>query len=255
MSRMGSNARQLSHPAPSSADEPGTGELMDEADGTAAGEARPGTDAGSPRPPRGGRRISSILEALPHAVEGERISFGDLVDLFEGRAYGPLIVLFAAPNVLPVALPGISAILGIPLLLLTGQLMLGIKRPWLPPFLRRRSIARETFELLVGRIVPRLRRIEARVSPRLLRLTGHAGKRAIGALGLILAFIIMLPVPFGNAVPGLALVVMSVGLLGRDGMAVMAGGLIGMAGLAIASGFIYGALLAALALLRGGLGV
>jgi hypothetical protein len=203
----------------------------------------------------GGRRISSILEALPHAVAGDRISFGDLVDAFEQRAYGPLIVVFAAPNMLPVALPGISAVLGAPLILLTAQLMLGRRRPWLPGFLRRRSLARGTFEGMVARLVPRLRRIEAWVAPRLLVLTGILGKRLIGALGLLLALIIMLPVPFGNAVPGLALVVMSVGLLGRDGLAVLAGGLIGVAGLAIVSGFVYGAVLAGVALARGGLGV
>ena len=78
------------------------------------------------------RRIPSILEALPEAVEGDRISFGDLVDAFESRSFGPLIVIFAAPNILPVALPGISAVLGAPLILLTAQLMLGWHRPWLP---------------------------------------------------------------------------------------------------------------------------
>jgi len=201
------------------------------------------------------RRISSILEALPSAVEGDRISFGDLVDAFEQRAYGPLIVVFAAPNMLPVALPGLSAVLGAPLVLLTAQLTLGRRRPWLPGFLRRRSLARTSFEAMVARIVPRLRRIEARVSPRLPVVTGVLGKRVIGALGVVLSLIIMLPVPFGNAVPGLALVVMSVGLLGRDGLAVLAGGLIGVAGLAIVSGFVYGAVLAGLALVRGGLGI
>ena len=213
-----------------------------------------------PEPPAagpitGGRRISSILEALPRAVQGDRISFGDLVDAFQHRAYGPLIVVFAAPNMLPVALPGISAVLGAPLILLTAQLMLGRDRPWLPGFLRRRSLARASFEGLVARIVPRIRRIEQMVSPRLLLITGMLGKRVIGALGLVLALIIMLPVPFGNAVPGLALVVMSIGLLGRDGLAVLAGGLIGVAGLVIASGFVYGAMLAGLALVRGGIGV
>ena len=214
----------------------------------------------APEPPAagpigGGRRISSILEALPRAVEGDRISFGDLVDAFDHRAYGPLIVVFAAPNMLPVALPGISAVLGAPLILLTGQLMLGRPRPWLPGFLRRRSLARTSFEGLVARIVPRLRRIEAWVVPRLLAVTGVLGKRVIGALGVVLALVIMLPVPFGNAIPGLALVVMSVGLLGRDGLAVLAGGLIGVTGLAVVSGFVYGAMLAGLALVRAGVGV
>ena len=203
----------------------------------------------------GGRRISSILEALPKVVAGDRISFGDLVDAFDGRAYGPLIVLFAAPNILPVALPGISAILGIPLILLTAQLMLGRPRPWLPPFVRRRSLARRDFERFVGKVVPRLRRIETWIQPRYLILSGPVARRLIGAGGLVLATIICLPVPLGNAVPGLSLVLMAVGLLGRDGLAVIAGAFVGLVGLAIVSGFVWGLIEASTLFARHGLGL
>ncbi len=205
--------------------------------------------------PRSRRRISTILLALSEAAEGERVSFGDLLDAFDARAYGPLIVLFAAPNVLPVALPGISAVLGAPLILLTAQLMIGQRRPWLPGFLRRRSLARTSFQALVARIVPRLHRLEQMIRPRLLPLTGAMGKRLIGAAGLLLALVVFLPVPFGNSLPGLALVLMAVGVLGRDGVAVLAGGLVGLAGLAVVSGFVYGAFQGVLLIARHGLGV
>jgi len=205
--------------------------------------------------PGGHRRMSSILLGLVQRAEGERVSLGDMVDAFDARAYGPLIVLFAAPNILPVALPGISAVLGAPLMLLTAQLMFGLHQPWLPGFLRRRSLARSSFDSLVHRIVPRLVRIEERIKPRLLPLTGAWGKRAIGAVGVILAAIIFLPVPFGNALPGVALVLMAVGLLSRDGIAVVVGAMIGVVGLAVVSGFVYGGFVAVMHFARGGLGV
>ncbi len=211
---------------------------------------RPGQDGGRPH-----RRMSAILLGLMETARGERISFGDMIDAFDSRAYGPLIVLFAAPNVLPVALPGISAVLGAPLLLLTAQMMLGLHRPWLPGFLRRRSHKRSSFDALDGRIVPRLVRVEAMVRPRLLPLTGAWGQRLIGAVGVVLAAIIFLPVPFGNSLPGLALVLMAVGLLSRDVLTVVVGGLIGVVGLAVVSGFLYAAAAAAMALARSGLGV
>jgi hypothetical protein len=211
--------------------------------------------APSGRLPRTGRRLSSILTALAEEADGERISIGDIVDAFDARAYGPLIVLFAAPNMLPVALPGISAVLGAPLMLLTAQLMIGRHRPWLPELLRRRSLARASFQGLVRRLVPRLLRLERMIRPRLLFFTGASGKRLIGALGLLLAAIMFLPIPFGNALPGLALVLMAAGLLGRDGLAVLAGWAIGLAGVALVSGFIWGAFQAALILARSGLGL
>ncbi len=62
------------------------------------------------------------------------------------------------------------------------------------------------------------------IQPRLLPLTSALGQRLIGAVGMLLAAIVFLPVPFGNAIPGIALVLMAVGLLSRDGVAVMVGG-------------------------------
>ena len=220
------------------------------------GDDPPVVTAGVPRPGvRPHRRMSAILLGLAELAEGERVSLGDMVDAFDTRSYGPLIVLFATPNILPVALPGISAILGVPLILLTAQLMLGRRRPWLPAFVRRRSLARRDFERFVGKVVPRLRRIETWIRPRYLILTGPVARRLIGAGGLVLATIICLPIPLGNAVPGLSLVLMAVGLLGRDGLAVIAGGLAGLAGLAIVSGFVWGIVEASTLFARHGLGV
>ena len=123
-------------------------------------------------------------------------------------------------------------------------------RPWLPRLLRRRSLARDDFTRLVDRIAPRLHRVERMTRPRLLALTGPVGKRLIGLTGLVLALVVFLPVPFGNAIPGLALVLMAVGLLGRDGLAVIAGAAIGLAGLAVVSGFVYGLALGGSELVR-----
>ena len=72
---------------------------------------------------------------------------------------------------------------------------------------------------------------------------------------MLLAAIVFLPVPFGNAMPGIALVLMAVGLLSRDGVAVVVGGLVGVVGVVVVSGFVYGAAMAAMALARSGLGI
>lgn len=215
----------------------------------APAEAFPEVSAASP----GG--ISGVLLRLARSGTGERVSFGDMVESFEIGAYAPLIVLFAAPNLLPVALPGISAILGAPLILVTAQLMLGRSRPWLPGIIRRRSMRRADLARLVERLVPRLERLEARMRPRHAVLTGRVGRRVIGGLGLLLATVIFLPIPFGNSLPGLALVLMALGLLASDGLMVAAGGAVAAAGLVVASGFAWGVAEAGVLLVEHGLGL
>lgn len=215
----------------------------------------PGQELPATLPDAGGIGISSVLVRLTRSGTGERVSFGDLVESFEIGAYGPLIVLFAAPNMLPVALPGVSAILGAPLILVTGQMMLGRRTPWLPGFIRRRSMRRSDLARLVDRIVPRLRKLEARMRPRHDALTGRIGRRVVGAIGLLLSTIIFLPIPFGNSLPGFALVLMALGLLARDGLMVVAGGGVAAAGVVVASGFLWGMTEAGILLAQQGLGL
>ena len=68
----------------------------------------------------------------------ERIAIADIRDAMGDRAFGAMMFVFAAPNTLPVNAPGVSVVLGIPLLFLSLQLMLGFAVPWLPrPWCRR----------------------------------------------------------------------------------------------------------------------
>ena len=143
------------------------------------------------RPHRGGTRRGRASPASPRARGRRRasaISFGDMVDAFDARAYGPLIVLFAAPNVLPVALPGISAVLGVPLILLTAQLDARPARgPWLPGSLRAPVAGAATTS---SRSSTGSRRgcTASRADPAAPAAADRpVGKRLIGAAGLMLA--------------------------------------------------------------------
>src|SRR5690606_35147223 len=78
----------------------------------------------------GADRLSAILTAIASAQDKERISIGDLLEALRHRALGALMFIFAVPTALPMP-PGVSAIVGAPLLFLSAQLMLGMQ-PWLP---------------------------------------------------------------------------------------------------------------------------
>jgi hypothetical protein len=77
-------------------------------------------------------------------------------------------------------------------------------------------------------VLPWLRRIEAVSKPRLSFLFGAVGERIIGLICTLLAVVLILPIPFGNMLPGLTVTVLAFSLIQRDG-------LIGLVGLALAA--------------------
>ena len=181
--------------------------------------------------------LSDLLLALGHDAARERISVGDLLAALGERAFGALIFIFAFPNVLPTP-PGTSTLLGAPLVFLAAQLCLGW-RPWLPGLVAQRSMARADFARLVRRIHPWLVRAERLLQPRLRALTRSPMEHMIGLVCLVLALLLVLPIPLGNVLPALAISLLALGLLERDGIWVLAGYCTSVAAVALVSGVIF----------------
>ncbi|MDM7459422.1 MAG: exopolysaccharide biosynthesis protein [Paracoccus sp. (in: a-proteobacteria)] len=188
------------------------------------------------------RRLSDILQKIADApaTPDERISLGHLIEGFGNRAFGALLFIFAVPVALPIKIPGISAVLGAPLLFLSWQLMCGREQPWLPQVMRSRSFLRVDFARMLQRVLPSIRRVERLVGPRLIWMTNRRGEQVIGLFAFVLAVVLFLPIPFGNTPPALAIAIMALAVLERDGLAAIAGTLVGLAGIAVVSGVIVG---------------
>ncbi len=165
--------------------------------------------------------LSLMLQTLAHDDSRERISVGDLLAALGDRALAALLFVFAVPNVLPVP-PGTSVILGAPLVFLAAQLAFGL-RPWLPAVIARRTMPRSDFALLVQRIGPWLARAERLLRPRAVRLALPPMEYLVGVVCLLLAVVLVLPVPLGNMLPALAISLLALGILERDGLWILAG--------------------------------
>jgi hypothetical protein len=170
----------------------------------------------------GGRlSLSSILRLLSVEANRERISIRDLVDALGDRALAALMFVFALPNVFPTP-PGTSAVLGVPLIFLTAQLALG-RKLWLPDFICKRSLPFRDFQALVRRVAPWLQRAESLLRPRASRLVNPPMEYVAGLICFILSTILALPIPLGNILPALAICLIALGVLERDGWWVAAG--------------------------------
>jgi hypothetical protein len=170
-----------------------------------------------------GRKISDILKTLPENFTKERTSIANLKEALSTRAYGVLLLVLALPNLIPIPAPGLSLILGAPLFLVTFQLMLGLKNPWFPSFISRRYIKTAQLKKVCNRIIPYMQKLEIIIEPRLIYLTTNTANRLIAIICLVLSLMIMMPIPFGNALPALAICLFAIGILQRDGYFIIAG--------------------------------
>lgn len=183
------------------------------------------------------KRFSEILQELAAGEGRDRISVGDLVQAMQDRAFGALLLVFAFPNILP-SPPGLAAVLGLPLVYLSTQMMLG-QLPWLPKFIANRSMTHGNFVTVVEKGAPWLSRAERLLRQRVSIMTSAPVERMLGMICLIIAVVLMLPIPFGNMLPSLAICLIALGVLERDGIWVMAGVLGGVIAVTVVGGIGY----------------
>lgn len=175
-----------------------------------------------PRP----ERTSELLARYAREEQRDNIDVGMLLEALRDRSFGVIIILFALPNaILPVAW-----VLGTPILLFAIQMMTGRQEPWLPAIMKRPQLGRETFNKVMDYVVRYLAKIEAYLKPRWNFLTTDAMERVIGAYLTFLTIVLLVPVPFGNALPSFGIAIIAAGLLEKDGVAIMVGSLVGLAG-------------------------
>lgn len=166
------------------------------------------------------RRLSEIVKSFEGRSD---LTIGVLTQAFGERAVGALMFVFAVPNAIPTP-PGTSAVLGLPLLFLTFQLMIGRDTLWLPAKIRDRPISAALISSFINRAGPYLERFEKVLRPRLsIVVHNNPAERVMGFVTFCLAVILFLPIPFANMLPAAAIAVLALGLAERDGAAAIFG--------------------------------
>lgn len=187
--------------------------------------------------------ISDRLDHLAEQTQGQTATLGWVLDQLHERAFGLFLLVLALPCCIPF-LYGIPQVVSLPLMFVSVQILLGRRVPWLPAKLAARTVSSGDLHSLAQRAGPWLRRIEAVSRPRLSALSRAPLDRLVGVALVVFSASIMVPLPGTNTVPGIAVVVVAMGLLQRDGILVILGTILGTAW--IATLLIAGATLASL---------
>jgi len=175
-----------------------------------------GNESAEDRPLPLSKRLEQILEDVP-----ERLTFTDLAFRLRSRAWGGLLLIFAAINTLPLP-PGTNMFFAIPLVIVSAQMAFGRASPWFPARIDRRGVTRQELERLIGKMGWFEARVERIFKPRLPRLTGPSAARLISFACFVLALAAAVPVPVVHVAPAGTIVLFALALIYRDGALVIA---------------------------------
>lgn len=164
--------------------------------------------------------FSDLLESLRQG--DPRLTLEEMVEAFGERGIGALMLTLALLSLLPLP-PGVKAIFCIPLTLLALELAAQRHEVWLPRWVLRRSVSRATYARVIVRVLKPVRYFERLSRPRLAFLSGAISRFLIGLTCVFLAVMLALPVPFGDMLPSMAMLLFALGVMQRDGVVVLLG--------------------------------
>lgn len=181
------------------------------------------------------RHTSKLLTSIAERLETEdSISLREIIVTLGERVFGISILLFCIPNCLPIPnVAGLSALTGIPIAIIGLHMVFGKVQLWLPARLGEKRFSGQRLGKILERAIPAIRKIEVLLHPRLRIMSTEVMQRFLGVVFVLLATVMSLPIPFGNFLPGLAMALIAIGLIERDGLLILLGLLVGAATLVL----------------------
>lgn len=184
----------------------------------------------------------ALLDALLDGDDQQTLDFNALMQGLGRRAFGMLLLLATLPAFIPIPIGG--ALSGPLVVLLAVQLLIGLRRPWLPGFIARRGPKRQSLARFERIVAPWLVRLERVVRPRLAIVLDHRlASTVTGLLLVMLGVLLSLPIPFTNYPLGGLILLFALALLERDGAMMLVAWGVGIATVAT-TGALSGALVA-----------
>lgn len=169
------------------------------------------------------RSLEQLLDRVEKsAQEGDRVSLGAVVEAVGSRSFGPLLLVAGLIALSPVIgdIPGMPTIVAILVALTAGQLLFGRRHFWLPRWLLRRSLRRDTLCKVLKWLQRPARFIDRLLRPRLTLFTQGAGVYVIALVCIVIAATMpaMEVVPFTANAAGAALTAFGLSLIAHDGL-------------------------------------
>lgn len=167
------------------------------------------------------QNFTALLACLVAETSGETVTLGELMKIMERRSFGAVILLLGLIAISPLTIvPGATWAVAAVTLLFSVQLMFGMRQPWLPKRLLDLKMPRDELEKLARGWRKMAHTADKLTAPRLRFLTRPPFVMGVAIL-CIVAALITFPlglIPLGPVLPGVAILLMGIGLTARDGV-------------------------------------
>lgn len=180
--------------------------------------------------------IAQRLRSAAATIQQDKVTMREMVQAHGSEANGTLLLLLAMPCLLPV--PGVGTVLGVGLAALAVAMWRGHNTPCLPQRVDELELpllwARRVLVGLASAYELAGRHAQVRLSHLAIPRRRSMTAMSVG----LMATILVMPIPFGNLLPAIALAFLGLGLVFRDGVAVIVGQAISLAALLATAGLL-----------------
>lgn len=170
---------------------------------------------------------SALINDIYNKNIEDNIKIGTLLKSIDSGGFALLNLIFSIILMIPLP-PPIAIIAGLIVMFLSFQMIIGMKEVWLPKFITEKSIKRSTLSVIVEKSTIYLYKLERFTRRRFTFVSNPITERIIGAFIFFLAGITLTPIVFANTIPGLAIILISFGMINKDGLMVIIGFIVGI---------------------------
>jgi len=181
-----------------------------------------------PVTPRNKATLSENLHRVLLDHPHESICVQDIIHAVGDKGFGLLFLVLSLPSALPVPAPGYSTPFGIIIALLGLQMIWGKREPKLPRRARELRIKNTSAKKMLSSAGHFFKRIEPLIHPRMDWLCSRAGEMLTGILVVLMACLMILPIPLTNTGPAMVIFLIGCGLAEDDGLFVLGATVLGL---------------------------
>lgn len=167
--------------------------------------------------------LEALLDEMRDAADAaeRKVTVGDLLSRIGTRSFGAFLLLPALIAFTPLGgIPGLPSVMAAMVIVIAGQLVVGLDHFWLPDVVLRRSVEPGKLRKSVDVLQRPARWVDRLIRPRLTALTREPFVHLAAGLCILVALTVppLEVVPFAGSVSWAAIGIFGLALIARDGV-------------------------------------